>query len=267
MLADESLAETSLSGKSTTSASGPPSAPPHETPQFSHPRARMLLNGRIQHGSQFLGEQRKIPTSYYVLTSGIGRTLLSLPQDRARRVGVVGLGTGTLAAYGRGGDFYCFYEINPAVVDLAKQYFTYLSDCPAEQEIVLGDARLSLEREAPRQYDVLALDAFSGDAIPAHLLTDEAFAAYRRHLAPRGVLAVHISNRYLDLEPVVARAALRHRLAIRSVETQESTWLLLAVDAAVFEHEALAGAVTTVPPHDGFPLWTDAYYNTLGILR
>src|SRR5204862_189610 len=118
-------------------------------------------------------------------------------------IGVVGLGTATVTTYGKTGDYIRIYEINPQVRQIAQTRFTYLSNCEARVEIVLGDARLSLEREEPQQFDILVLDAFSSDAIPVHLLTKECFAIYQRHMKPDGVICVHISNRYLTLQPVV----------------------------------------------------------------
>jgi hypothetical protein len=172
------------------------------------PRYRKLVNGTIDHGLQFLSAaRRREPTTYYGRNSGVGIALRAAGQQRALSVGAIGLGIGTVAAYGRPGDRYTFYEINPLVVMLANQEFTFLRDSPAKIDIVLGDARLSLERDAPRRFDVLIVDAFSGDSIPVHLLTGEAFELYFRHLKPDGALAVHISNQYLDLQPVVTAAA------------------------------------------------------------
>ena len=171
-------------------------------------RVRELFNGTIKHGVQFLEPaRRREPTSYYAPDSGVGLALRTLGAKGRLRVGVIGLGAGTLAAYGRAGDHYTFYEINPLVVQIANQQFTFLRDSPAQIDIELGDARLSLERELPQNFDVLAVDAFSGDSIPVHLLTREAFALYFRNLKPDGVLCVHISNRYLNLQPVVEAAA------------------------------------------------------------
>src|SRR5213078_3014628 len=131
-----------------------------------------------------------------------------LAQEGApRRVGVLGLGCGTLAAYGRTGDTFRIYEINPLVLQLASAEFSFLRDTPAKVETVLGDGRLSLEREPSQQFDVLVMDAFSGDSVPVHLITREAFEIYFRHLKPGGILAVNITNRYLNLEPVMERAA------------------------------------------------------------
>ena len=160
----------------------------------------------------------------------------------AIRVGVVGLGTGTIAAYGRLGDYYRYYEINPLVPPITRGQFFFVPDCPAKLDIAMGDARLSLEREAPENFDVLAVDAFSSDAIPVHLLTKEAMQLYFRHLRPDGVLAVHISNRYLDLQPVVEGEAQSLGKLTRTFDTDEdesvdvfcATWVLVFAPAAGF---------------------------------
>jgi spermidine synthase len=163
-----------------------------------------LYSGRIVHGVQFLDDAKRTePTTYYGTETGIGRVFEFFGQQPDLRVGIIGLGAGTMAAYAQPGQTFRFYEINPDMVRLAKQYFHYLSDCQGETEIVLGDGRLSLEHEPLQHFDLLVLDAFSGDAIPAHLLTIEAFEVFRRQLKPQGTIAVHISNRYLNLAPVV----------------------------------------------------------------
>src|SRR5260370_30029976 len=160
------------------------------------------------HGEQFLdAERRTRPTTYCGLTCGVGLALRTSQSHPRERVGAIGLGAGTLASYGRPGDSYRFYEINPLVIQVAHSQFTFLKDSKADVQVALGDARLSLEREPKQSFDVLAVDAFSSDSIPVHLLTKEAFGLYFRHLKDNGVLAVHVSNRYVDLEPVVARAA------------------------------------------------------------
>ena len=167
-----------------------------------------LQHGATIHGLQYVDpEKRTFPSSYYTSTSGIGRLLRAHKPGGGRKVGAIGLGSGTLAAWGRPGDTFRFYEINDDVARLATSTFTYLKESKAETELVMGDARLSMEREADQQYDVIVLDAFSSDAIPVHLLTLEAFAHYQRHLKPDGVIVVHVSNRYLDLHPVVYRIA------------------------------------------------------------
>jgi spermidine synthase len=246
--------------------------------------ALVLRHGRIMHGSQFQDpELRRSPSTYYTEESGVALAILNHPahvpgpDGRGHmRIGVVGLGTGTLAAYGREGDTVRFYEINPAVVDLSRgrgASFTYLDDSPARIEIALGDARLSLEREPPQQFDVLAIDAFSGDAVPVHLLTVEAFQAYLRHLAPGGVLAVHTSNTFLDLDRVVQAQA--DHLGLRVVamdspidkeERYWATWMLLVRDGHVLD----APAIRAAPQNDrvkSVRLWTDDYSNLLEVLR
>ncbi|MGB5079794.1 MAG: fused MFS/spermidine synthase [Burkholderiales bacterium] len=237
---------------------------------------RVLSHGTIIHGKQFLDpDRRDWPTSYYGMTSGIGRALIDAGARGSLRVGVVGLGAGTLAAYGRGGDVFRFYDINPKVVELARSEFSFLNDSRARIELALGDARLSLEREPAQDFDVLALDAFSSDSIPVHLLTAEAFATYLRHLKPGGVLAVHISNRYLDLVPVVQQAARHLSLELRQVENDDdddagvyrSDWMLLSASP-----QAFAGALWEDAPgplEEGRPirLWTDDYSDLYRILK
>lgn len=175
-----------------------------------------LVNGKILHGVQPWDEEHRMkPTSYYSARSGLGvamqHYLLQLPLDFPRKVGVIGLGTGAIAAWGEAGDHYTFYELNPNVKRVAEDYFSYLKETPADQKVVLGDARLALEREYERQgsqkYQVLVLDAFSSDAIPMHLLTSEAMEVYLKHLTPNGILAVHVSNRFLNLPPLVRNLA------------------------------------------------------------
>src|SRR5260370_23746019 len=176
-------------------------------PPFTGP-TRYLYNGPIRHGSQiYTDELRKTPTTYYAHNSGVGLALDLCCWDRPRPVGVIGLGAGTLAAYGRNGDVFRFYDINPLVQPIARHLFTYIRESAATIEVVPGDARVSLAAEAPQQYDVLAVDAFSGDAIPGHLLTRQAMAVYQRHLRPGGIFAVHVSNKFLKLSPVVAQLA------------------------------------------------------------
>ena len=237
---------------------------------------RALSHGTIIHGKQFLEpERRDWPTSYYGLRSGIGLALLDARGHGPLRVGVVGLGAGTLAAYGRAGDVFRFYDINSGVVGLARSEFTFLKDSPAKVEVALGDARLSLERELPENFDVLALDAFSSDAIPVHLLTVEAFKTYLRHLKPEGVLAVHISNRYLDLVPVVQQAARHLSLELRQVENDDdddagvyrSDWMLVSASPAAFEGKELKEAADRIDAVPSVRLWTDDYSDLYRILK
>ncbi|NQT86237.1 fused MFS/spermidine synthase, partial [bacterium] len=192
-----------------------------------------------------------------------------------KRVGVLGLGVGALAAYGEAGDTIVFYEINPEVVRLARTHFTYLADCKARESVVLGDARLSLERQPPQAFDVLAMDAFSGDAVPVHLLTREAFNIYLRHLSPSGVIAVNVTNRFVDLLPVMKAHAAHFGLHAEMFVTLRSrvwrsddcTWVLLTRDGAVLEREAFGGwpleSIEDVTPVD----WTDDYCNLFRVLK
>ncbi|MFI5400597.1 MAG: spermidine synthase [SAR324 cluster bacterium] len=197
---------------------------------------RIFYNGKIIHGMQFqLPGRRRWPTTYYGPDTAVGAVLAARSTGKPRKVGIVGLGAGTLAAYCRPGDRYRFYEINPLVPEIARGQFSYLAGC-AGVDVVVRDARLALQAEPSQQYDVLAVDAFSGDSIPVHLLTLEAFAVYLRHLAPGGVLAMHITNRYLDLQPVLRGAARRYGLTLRVVDTPEdddsgvyrSIWALMS---------------------------------------
>jgi hypothetical protein len=239
-------------------------------------RRLSLVHGTILHGTQYLAPAlRREPATYYVRTSGVGRAIESLhPTLTPLRVGIVGLGTGTIAVYGSRGDVYRFYEINPAVVDIARRDFTYLSDSEATIEIALGDARLSLEREPPQRFDVLAIDAFSSDAIPVHLITYEALAIYLAHVKPDGVVAFHVSNRYLDLLPVVEALARAHGLAsVRVRDDSEealaslSDWVLLARDAARLERPPIAEAASDVPARPDWRLWTDDFNNIVQVLK
>lgn len=238
---------------------------------------RAMVHGRINHGEQAMApEHRRQPTAYYCERSGIGRALRSLPQDRPLKLGVVGLGTGTLSVYARAGDEMRVYEINDQVLELARREFTYLADSPARIVPLLGDGRLVLEREPPQAFDLLAMDAFSGDSIPTHLLTIEAVRAYLRHLRPDGLLALHITNRYLDLRPVMASAAAAvGRVALvydldpedDDLYCRHSVWVLMvSPQQAVQLPAGLAGGeVLALKP--GFKPWTDTFSNLLTILK
>ena len=243
-----------------------------------------LLHGSIVHGYQFHDETlRNLPTSYYGRTGGAGLAILNHPnRNKGMRVGVLGLGVGTLAAYGRPGDVYRFYEINPAVIQLAKgqnSYFTYLSDSQAKVEIVPGDARLSLEQELGagevQNYDVLLLDVFSSDSIPVHLLDAEAFHVYLQQLSPQGILAIHITNRHLDLVPVVWTLAETFDLARvlinnsgNGVITYESKWFLLSRDPVLLANPTIRAHAENMSNFvSGVRLWTDDYNNLFQILK
>lgn len=239
---------------------------------------RKLVHGVINHGEQILREDfRRRPVTYYCAQSGVARALNAFKDGPPRRIGVLGLGCGTMAAFGRKGDVVRFYEINPLVPDLAKTHFFYLSDSPARTEIVLGDGRLMLEREPDQHFDLLAMDAFSGDSVPVHLITREAFRTYFRHLKPGGVLAVNISNKYLDLEPVVERAAAAFgKVAVLvDYEAEEddpecfsSSWALV-MDEPTWERlkPSLGEDAQLIKPRPGFRPWTDDYSSIFGILK
>ena len=238
---------------------------------------RTLVHGTITHGRQFLSPARRgRPTTYYGPKSGVGLALRDRGRGMPLRVGIVGLGAGTIAAYGKRGDTYRFYEINPLVIRLAKTEFGYLRDSGAKVDVVPGDARLSLEAEPPQEYDILAVDAFSGDSIPVHLLTREAFDLYFRHVREGGILAVHVSNRYLDLKPVVRRAAESMGKEAVVVENEEdveagvygATWILVSGDHSRFERSALLKeAGQPLPAGENVRLWTDDYSNLFRILK
>jgi hypothetical protein len=237
---------------------------------------RMLLNGTIQHGTQFFSpELSRTPTTYYAEDSGIGLALRLCCDARPRNIGVIGLGTGTLAAYGKPGDRIRFYEINPLVRPIAQNLFTYLRDSQAQITFADGDARTSLKNEAPQNFDVLAIDAFSGDAIPLHLLTTEAITLYKKHLAPDGILAFHVSNQYLNLAPEVALLAASAGMQARLVEASpdaargafRSTWILLTGSPTFFTQPEIAAAVHPVPAIPGLKPWTDDYSSLLPILQ
>ena len=243
------------------------------------PEAHYLLlqHGRITHGLQFVDPpQANWPTTYYGEASGVGLAVRALPAG-SRRIGLVGLGTGTLTTYGQAGDYLRIYEINPEVQRVATSRFSYLCHCPAKVEVVLGDARLSMEREPPQHFDLLALDAFSSDAIPVHLLTKEAFQIYERHMKTNGIIAVHISNHCLDLQPVVVNLArqFNYRLAVIDYdETDEawwlysSTWILLTRNEAILNSPAIREAAATVETNRvKVPLWTDDFASLFQILK
>ena len=237
---------------------------------------RLFRHGTIDHGEQFLWPQyQRVAAAYFGPRSGIGRAIRNLATEGPMSVGVIGLGAGTLAAYARTGDNYRLYEINPLVEKIAMSQFTFLPECPAPHRVVLGDARLSLETEPSQNFDLLIMDAFSGDAIPAHLLTREAFQIYWRHLKPNGVLAVHVSNRFLDVGPVVALQADRdNKQALMfsyagNEENDESAsdWVLVTSRPGFFGRSDMARAGQKITPIPGLRLWTDDYSNLYRILR
>jgi SAM-dependent methyltransferase len=239
-------------------------------------RHRSLIHGTILHGTQYPApELARSPTTYYTQTSGIGRVLESLhPSTAPLKVGIIGLGTGTIASYGSKGDIYRFYDINPAVMTIANRDFTYLKDSDATIQTALGDARLTLEREPSQQFDVLAIDAFSSDAIPMHLITSEALAIYRKHMKPGGIIAFHVTNRYLNLVPVVAGLAEAQGMHAAMVYddtddgmTSVSDWILVTDDPKSLEMPQISDVSVPVAPRPGIKLWTDDFNNIVQVLK
>ncbi|HEY5658785.1 MAG TPA: fused MFS/spermidine synthase [Myxococcota bacterium] len=258
----------------------------------------MLNSGTTTHGVQYRDAMlRSQPTTYFGSATGVGYALQQRRPGERTRVGIIGLGIGTLSAYGREGDRFRYYEIDPDVVAIAgdTRYFSYLADSRAGTEVVLGDARLSLESElrdaAPQAFDLLVLDAFTSDAIPVHLLTAEALDLYERHLAKGGAILAHVSNRRVELAPLLFGQAVRR--GMRSLEivnrpvlaerSSTSRWIVLCRDEAYIaelvefiqtQQRALQLPPNAVvlrrpdePSFRGYPIWTDAYSNLFGVLR
>jgi hypothetical protein len=238
---------------------------------------RQLIHGRTTHGSQFVAPERAgWPTLYYGERSGVGLAINALPGG-PRRIGLVGLGAGTLAVYARPADYVHAYEINPEVIRIAASWFTYLTNCPGQVEITPGDARLSLEREPPQEFDLLVLDAFNSDAIPVHLLTREAFVIYERHVKTNGIIAVHVSNKSLNLEPVVANLAhpFHYEMAVIDyAPPPDQPWLMESVWMLLSHNRQIIGAreirLASHPPDTNsaaIPLWTDDFTSLFQIIR
>jgi hypothetical protein len=245
-------------------------------PRYQEEASRTLVHGTINHGAQFQREEyRRLPVTYFCPESGVGRGMRALGGE-GRRIGVIGMGCGTLAAYGKPGDALRIYEINPLVWQIAKTQFTYLEDTPAKLDVKMGDARLSLEAEPSQQFDILVVDAFSGDAIPVHLLTVEAFRLYFRHLKPGGILALNTTNRYLDLNPVMAHAAAAfgkiamHYSFVAPPEEFicfDCDWTLIMDRSTLAAHPGLERRAVELKPRAAFTTWTDDFSNLYGILR
>jgi SAM-dependent methyltransferase len=239
-------------------------------------RHRTLMHGTIMHGLQYLAPQfNRQATSYYTATSGIGRLLDTLhPRKDPLRVGVIGLGTGSLAVYGTPGDLYRFYEINPAVVRIAREQFTYLAQSDARIETPLGDARLTLEREPLADLDLLVIDAFSSDAIPVHLITSEALALYAKHVKPDGVVGFHVTNRFLDLVPVVRALADAQQMEAvwihddgADVLASRSDWVLVSHNRTLLAKPRITEAASEITPRPDWRLWTDDFNNLFQVFR
>ncbi|MFT4572416.1 MAG: hypothetical protein ACI91F_003318 [Candidatus Binatia bacterium] len=259
---------------------------------------RKLRHGSTMHGVQFLAPQlRALPTAYFGRVTGIGMVLSLQPETRPMRIGVVGLGVGTLSAYARAGDMLRFYEMEPAVIRIARDdgYFDYVGSSAGEIEITLGDARVSLARErvagTRQQFDHLIIDAFSSDAIPVHLLTREAFAQYSEAMAPGALLVFHITNRYFALAPIVLRMGadlgmtglVVRNESIPRVMSMGSEWVILSQDRGLLialeramasqykksgiAPERLRTRLSAVSENAEIPVWTDDYSDLVGTLR
>jgi len=237
---------------------------------------RRLMHGVIMHGEQYQEPNlRRQPTSYYGPDSGIGLAIKHY-RDKPLRLGVIGLGTGTLAAWGKPGDVFKFYELDPQVLDVAQSEFTYLRDSRATIETALGDARLTLEREPPQRFDILVIDAFSSDSIPVHLITREALAVYLKHMQPDGIIAFHVTNRYLDLPPVVKMVADANGIPSVLVEHDpdenderysRTDWTLVTRERSFLQSAELQRAQSEVEVPPRLSLWTDDFNNLLRILK
>jgi len=248
-----------------------------DDPEMHH---RTFVSGITRHGRQFVApEKRRIPISYFAEQTGIGRTLTYFQDQPGARIGVVGMGVGVVATYARPGQYVRFYEINEQVNDIAHNYFTFLDDCECPYDVVLSDGRLALERELaagqPQHFDVLVLDAFTGDAPPVHLLTDEAFAIYLQHLKPDGVIVVNVTNRYINLAPVIHAVAKKYGLDVTRVMTDsDDDKLLYRTDFMMLtRNQKFLAAVPPVllekylQPEYEVPLWTDKFSNLFSILK
>jgi len=244
---------------------------------------RSMYHGAIMHGGQLLGDSfRNTPADYFGPGSGYGRLFASLREMQPKKplaVGIVGLGAGVVASWMKPGDALVFYEISPRVIDIARREFTFLQDTSAKTEIVLGDGRLSLEREPPRGYDVLGIDAFSGDSIPMHLVTREAMAIYLKHIKPDGVIVFQATNRFVDLLPVVKRLAAEFGLeAVNIADLPEGEdgaeyWysstdqIIVTRNRKLLEWPRIAEAAEEIADRPGLPTFTDAHHNLLRILK
>ena len=237
---------------------------------------KTLSHGTITHGYQFISpEKQGIPTSYYGNDSGVGLAFEILGKEENIRVGAIGLGAGTISAYGKKGDYFKYYEINPAVIELANNEFSYIKNSLADHEIALGDARLTLDSEKSQNFDLLILDAFSSDAIPTHLLTTEAMEIYKKNIKENGVIAFHISNRYLNLLPVVNSLATLYDfesilIASKGNEktTFSATWVLVTNNKEILEDKTILEIKEEINIEEiNFKPWTDDYVNLFGVLK
>ncbi len=245
-------------------------------PESEADATRRLMHGMIMHGEQYLAPaRRREATTYYGSTAGVGRLITMLQPAGPLRVGVIGLGTGTMAAWSRPGDVYRFYEINPQVVEIARREF-YLPGRQRRRKSrpSWGTPGSRLEREPPQQYDVLVIDAFSSDSIPVHLITREALAVYLRHMKPGGVIAFHVTNRFLRLAPVVKQLADDQGLAALLIvdeaeksDLSKTDWVLVSRDAALLARKEITEGSEAIDDIPGLGVWTDSFNNLFQILK
>jgi SAM-dependent methyltransferase len=234
---------------------------------------RALVHGVINHGWQYVDPAlRHQPISYFGPGSGIARAL-DFYSGRPRRVGIIGLGVGVFVAWGEKGDEFRIYELDPDVVKIAREQFWYLSDSKAKIEVVTGDGRLNLERDPPQKFDLLSIDAFSSGSIPIHLLTREALRAYKRHLAPGGVIVYNVTNRFVRLSPLlklVAEAEGMKAIAVSDEPTEDrysgTEYLLVTDNERLLADKRFAGA-EEIEPIPGLVAWTDAFNNLFKVVR
>lgn len=235
---------------------------------------RQIYHGSIKHGEQYLADHlSNEPTSYYGRSSGVGVALVATRKPN-HRVGVIGLGAGTLAVYGQKGDYYRMYEINPAIISVANTEFSFLADSHAKVDLILGDARLMLEKERPQFFDLLVVDAFSGDSVPAHLLTIEAMNVYLRHMNEGGIIAYHVTNRFLNLPPLISE--LSKYLGLHSVLIsdkndnpllRDTDWVLVSKDINSLDKESIRSRATDIKNIKGLQPWSDNFNNLFAILK
>ena len=237
---------------------------------------RILRHGAINHGFQYLAAAKRAEaTAYYWRGTGVGLALQHFPKPQ-RRIGIVGLGVGTLLSYGKTGDYFRLYDINPKVIEFAQNYFSFLRDTPAAYDLVSADARLALERESPQAFDMLVLDAFSGDAVPMHLLSSEAMQLYFRHLLPDGVLAIHITNHYLNFRPLLQSWAAQAGYDCVFFHAEppqdepnlyQADWALISRNQAFLQQPALAAAAEPAQKLTRNVVWTDDFSNLFSLLK
>ncbi len=235
--------------------------------------SRALVHGVINHGWQYTDPKlRREPISYFGPGSGIAKAL-DFYSGRPRRVGIIGLGVGSFTAWGKAGDYFRIYELDPDVVRIAREQFWYLADSPAKIDIVTGDGRLNMERDAPQNFDLISVDAFSSGSIPIHLLTREALQAYRRHLAPGGVIVYNVTNRFVNLAPQLQLVAEAEGLKIMLIDNYASedkysgtSYVLVTDNAALLADKRFADA-ETIEPIKGLEPWTDSFNNLFKVVR